>query len=103
MYGPSHILQDNTSPVVSGFALGITMLVYRVSLALNPFLNSRDTWATVGIDLIATLVDRSTTDLVAEPVSCISLFNIVYYSRPIKVIYTQTKNKPTSDVGAGGN
>jgi len=81
------MLQDNTSPVVSGFALGITMLVYRASLAFHPFLNSRDTWAIVGIDLTATFLDRSTADLVAEPDSCISLFNIVKYSRPIKVKY----------------
>lgn len=67
------------------------------SLDVYPFLNSRDARAIVGIDLTATFLDRSTADLVAEPVSCISLFNIVYYSRPIKVIYTQTKNKPTSD------
>jgi len=57
------------------------------SLDVYPLANSVDRRATVGIDLLATFLDRSTTDLVAEPDSCISLFNIVKYSRPIKVKY----------------
>ena len=83
------MLHTPTSPDSSedvGLALGITTEGFQ-SLDVYPLANSVDTRATAGIDLLATFLDRSTTDLVAEPDSCISLFNIVKYSRPIKVKY----------------
>ena len=58
--------------------VGITTEGFQ-SLDVYPLVNSVDTRATVGIDLLATFLDRSTTDLVAEPDSCISLFNIIMF------------------------
>lgn len=79
MYGPVQMLHTPTSPDSSedvGLALGITTEGFQ-SLDVYPLANSVDTRATVGIDLLATFLDRSTTDLVAEPDSCISLSNML--------------------------